>query len=100
MACVYRSGGGSRATWKAAVAVGTTITDRPPHRSVQARLRIRLLSWMSGGEAGIRIGMQNTGLRNPPVQERDETIPSHLSALTATDQNAPPQSANATIKDA
>ena len=82
------------------VAVGTTIADRPPHRSVQARLRIRLLSWMSGGKAGIRIRMQNTGLRNPPVQERDETIPAHLSALTATDQNAPPQSANATIKDA
>jgi uncharacterized protein YjbI with pentapeptide repeats len=44
--------------------------------------------------------MQNAGLRNPPVQERDETIPSHLGALTATDQNAPPQSANVTIKDA
>src|SRR5215469_7317923 len=67
------------------VAVGTTIADRPPHRSVQARLRIRLLSWMSGGKAGIRIRMQNAGLRNPPVQERDETIPSHLGALTATD---------------
>src|SRR5258706_318099 len=67
------------------VAVGTTIADRPPHRSVQARLRIRLLSWMSGGKAGVRIRMQNAGLRNPPVQERDETIPSHLGALTATD---------------
>ena len=67
------------------VAVGTTIADRPPYRSVQARLRIRLLSWMSGGKTGIRIRMQNTGLRNPPVQERGETIPSHLGALTATD---------------
>src|SRR6266704_428887 len=67
------------------VAVGTTIADRPPHRSVQARLRIRLLLWMSGGKAGVRIRMQNAGLRNPPVQERDETIPSHLGALTATD---------------
>jgi hypothetical protein len=67
------------------VAVGTTIADRPPHGSVQARLRIRLLSWMSGGKAGIRIRMQNTGLRNPPAQERAETIPSHLGALTATD---------------
>src|ERR1700686_2471219 len=67
------------------VAVGTTIADRPPHRSVQARLRIRLLSWMSGGEAGVRVRMQNAGLRNPPVQRRDETIPSHLGALTATD---------------
>src|ERR1035438_6295694 len=35
----------------AIVAVGTTITDRPPHRSVRARWRIRLLPWMSGGEA-------------------------------------------------
>ena len=26
-----------------AVAVGTILTDRPPHRSVRARLRIRLL---------------------------------------------------------
>ena len=39
---------------------------------------------MSGGKAGIRIRMLNTGLRNPPVQERDETIPPHLGALTAT----------------
>jgi hypothetical protein len=33
------------------VAVGTTIADRPPRRSVRARLRIRLLPWMNGGEA-------------------------------------------------
>src|SRR5713101_8294066 len=32
------------------VAVGTTIADRPPRRSVRALLRIRLLLWMSGGE--------------------------------------------------
>jgi hypothetical protein len=31
------------------VAVGTTIADRPPHRSVRARLRIRLLPWINGG---------------------------------------------------
>ena len=56
-----------------------------PHRSVQARSRIRLLPWMSGGKARIGIGMQNTGLRNPPVQERVETSPSHLCPLAATD---------------
>src|SRR5215472_1119254 len=66
------------------VAVGTTIADRPPHRSVQARLRIRLLPGMSGGEASIRIRMQNAGWWNPPDQERGETLPSHLCALTAT----------------
>src|SRR5260370_42486077 len=51
------------------VAVGTTIADRPPHRSVLARLRIRLLRRMSGVEACIRIGMQNPGWWNPPVQD-------------------------------
>jgi len=55
---------------------------------------------MSGGEAGVRIGMQNAGLRNPPIEDWGETIPPHLCALTATDQDAPPQPANATLKDA
>ena len=36
--------------WRVRVAVGTTIADRPPRRSVRARLRIRLLLWMNGGE--------------------------------------------------
>ncbi len=67
------------------VAVGTTIAGRPPHRSVQARLRIRLLPWMGSGEACIRVGMQNAGLGNPPGQQRRETIPPHLCPLTATD---------------
>ena len=66
------------------VAVGTAITDRPPHRSVRARLRIRLLLRMSGGEACIWIRMQNAGLGNPPLQDREETSPAHLGALTAT----------------
>ena len=32
----------SRAELSVPVAVGTILTDRPPHRSVRARLRIRL----------------------------------------------------------
>jgi len=68
-----------------AVAVGTTITDRPPHRSVHARLRIRLLPRMNGVEALVGIRMQNTWVRNPPVEQWVETVPSHLRALTATD---------------
>jgi hypothetical protein len=43
------------------VAVGTTITERPPHRSVRARLRIRLLLRMSVVEAVIGMGMQDAG---------------------------------------
>src|ERR1700693_1321434 len=69
---------------KLAVAVGTTIADRPPHRSVRARLRTRLLPRMSGGEANMGIGMQNAGLWNPPVQDGEQTPPTHLGALTAT----------------
>ncbi len=67
------------------VAVGTTIADRPPHRSVRARLRIRLLLRMSSGEACIRIRVQSMGLGNPPVEDWGETIPPHLCALAATD---------------
>jgi hypothetical protein len=44
--------------------------------------------------------MQNTWVRNPPVEQWVETVPSHLRALTATDENAPPQSAYATPEDA
>jgi hypothetical protein len=66
------------------VAVGTTITDRPPHRSVHARLRIRLLPRMNGVEALVGIRMQNTWVRNPPVEQWVETVPSHLRALAAT----------------
>ena len=55
---------------------------------------------MAGGEAGIRIGMQSAGLGNPPGQDWGETSPSHLCALAAADKDAPPQPANATLKDA
>ena len=72
------------------VAVGTIITDRPPHRSVRARLRIRLLRRMSGVEACIGIGVQNAGWGNPPVQDWGETFPPHLCALTPADQNTLP----------
>jgi hypothetical protein len=44
--------------------------------------------------------MQSAGLGNPPGQDRGETSPSHLCALAATDKDAPPQPANATLKDA
>jgi hypothetical protein len=55
---------------------------------------------MAGGEACIRIRMQNAGLGNPPVQDWGEASPSHLGALAATDEDAPPQPANTTTKDA
>src|ERR1019366_5688028 len=82
------------------VAVGTIITDRPPHRSVRARLRIRLLRRMSGVEACIGIGVQNAGRRNPPIQDWGKTFPSHCCALATADQNTLPEPAHAELKDA
>src|SRR5436853_1821616 len=82
------------------VAVGTTITDRPPHRSVRARLRIRLLLRMTGVEASIRIGMQDSGLRNPAGQERRKPIPANLCTLAAANQYISPQPGDAPAKDA
>jgi hypothetical protein len=72
------------------VAVGTTIADRPPPRSVRARLRIRLLRRMSSVEASVGIGVQNAGWRNPPGQDWGKTFPAHLCALTTADQNTLP----------
>ena len=72
------------------VPVGTPIAGRPPVRSVRARLRIRLLRRMCGGEAGVRIRVQDPGYRNPPIQDRVETFPSHPCALAATDEHSPP----------
>jgi|tagenome__1003787_1003787.scaffolds.fasta_scaffold20985327_2 hypothetical protein len=72
-----------RASQMPVVAVGTTITDRPPHRSVRARLRIRLLLRMSGVEASVRIGMQDSGRRNRSGQDRRKPIPANLCTLAA-----------------
>ncbi len=66
------------------VAVGTIITDRPPHGSVRARLRIRLLLRMSGVEALTGMRMQDAGQWNPSVHQWGEAIPAHLRALAAT----------------
>jgi hypothetical protein len=72
-------------------AVGTIITDRPPHRSVRALLRIRLPPWMSSEKANCRIGMQNTWSWNPWREDREIPIPRY-SSLTAAAENQPPQS--------
>jgi hypothetical protein len=65
------------------VAVGTTIADRPPHRTVRARLRIRLPPWMSGDKALHRVRVHNAGYWNPAVQNRVKPIPGCPASLTA-----------------
>jgi hypothetical protein len=49
------------------VAVGTTIADRPPRRSVRARLRIRLLLRMSRGECCLPHTVQSLGHAFPAL---------------------------------
>src|SRR6516162_9577304 len=55
---------------------------------------------MPSGKAGHGVRVQNAGAWNATVQQRGETRPSHLSALAAADQNAPPQPTNAPGKGA
>ena len=79
-------------------AVGTIITDRPPHRSVRALLRIRLPPWMSGEKTNYRIRMQNTWSWQPLREDREEPIPRGAS-LTAAAENEPPQSPHSLPED-
>jgi hypothetical protein len=65
------------------VAVGTSITDRPPHRTGRARLCIRLPPWMSGVEALHRIRMWNTRDWNPSLHEPAEPAYGDSAALAA-----------------
>jgi len=81
------------------VAAGTTIAVRLPHRTVRARLCIRLQPRMSSGEAFHRIWMQDTGYRSPARKDRCEAIPRHHAALTAATQDEPPQSTQALSED-
>jgi hypothetical protein len=66
-----------------AVAVGTIIADRPPLRSVRARLRIRLLPRMAGVKALHRIRMENASDWNPSVCEPVEPVHGDPAALAA-----------------
>ena len=43
---------------------------------------------MISGEASIRIGMQDTGFWNPPIEDRSQTLPAYLGTLAAANQNA------------
>src|SRR6202011_1618920 len=72
------------------VAVGTTIADRPPHRSVRARLRIRLLPWMSNGKTLLGVWMQHPWDGNPAIKNRCVPLPRHPPTLAAPSQNGPP----------
>ena len=46
---------------------------------------------MSGVEAGVRIGMQDSRYGYPPVEDRSQRLPLLLCALAATNQNVSPE---------
>ena len=71
------------ARWVVAVAVGTVITDRPPHRSVRALLRIRLPPPMTGIKALHRIRMEDSRDWNPFCREPGEPVQGNTTALAA-----------------
>ena len=55
---------------------------------------------MSGVEAGIGIGVQDTGIGQPPVEDLGERLPFLSCALTSADQNIPPEPVDALSEDA
>ena len=66
-----------------AVAVGTIIADRPPHRTVRALLRIRLPPRMGSVKALHRIRMENARDWNPALHEPVEPVPGDAAPLAA-----------------
>src|SRR4051794_26717942 len=81
--------------FRLADAVGTTITDRPPHKTVRARLCIRLPPRMSGAKAFQRIRMQDSRERNPMIEDLCELIPTQRATLAAATQRRSPQTREA-----
>lgn len=66
------------------VAVGTSIAARPPRRSVRAELPHTAPPLDTSVEAFVGIGVKSAGTRNPPVEDRPQTIPIRLPPLTAS----------------
>jgi hypothetical protein len=71
-------------------AVGTTIADRPPRRSVQAGLPHTAPPLDTSVEAHVGIRMESPWARKPPVKDRPQLFPIRLPPLTTTTQNASP----------
>ena len=57
--------------WKNPFAVGMTIADHPPHRSVLAPLEHTAPTLDPGVESNARIGMYNRRRRQPLLEDRD-----------------------------
>ncbi len=64
-------------------AVGMTIADHPPRRSVQAELPHTAPPLDSSVEANVRIRMKSSRFRYPTVKERSKLFPIGFPPLTA-----------------
>ena len=64
------------------IAVGMTIADHPPHRSVLAELPHTAPPLDSSVEALIGIGMKSTRARDPSIKDRPQLFPIGLPPLT------------------
>jgi hypothetical protein len=65
------------------VAVGMSIAAHPPRRSVRAELPHTAPPSDTSVETYVGIWMKSAGTRNPPVEDRPQTIPVWLPPLTA-----------------
>jgi len=66
------------------IAVGMTIVDHPPRRSVLAELPHTAPPLDSSVETNVGIGMKSTWTRNPSIKDRPQLFPIGLPPLTAT----------------
>ena len=66
------------------IAVGMTIADHPPHRSVLAELPHTAPPLDSSVEANIGISMKSSWARNPSIEDRPQLFPIGLPPLTTT----------------
>src|SRR5215471_15320153 len=73
------------------IAVGTVITDRPPHRSVRAQLRHTAPTLGADGKANAWPRMKDFGLREKVIGRPLHPLPREAVLLTAAPQRAQPE---------
>ena len=73
------------------IAVGTQVTERPPHRSVRAQLRHTAPTLGGDGKANARPWMKDLGLREKVIGQPRHPLPCEAILLTAAPQRAQPE---------
>src|SRR6266446_8162487 len=76
------------------VAVGIAVARYPRTDPYERISRIRLLPWMNGVKAHIRIRMHDVDAGNPPAHQSLHTLPVHVVPLASAAQGLPPVPGN------